>query len=242
LSAKTLSIVIPAYNEERFIGALLEQIAAVDLASVGVECEILVIDDGSRDRTAEIASAVPGVRVERQVPNQGKGAAVRRGLALASGDFVIIQDADLEYDPNDYLPMLRRLLQGGVDVVYGSRYLRPGLGLVRGFVAAKHPNQSWAAYLGGRSLSLACWLACGIRITDTVTALKLFPRDVVCPLPLETTGFELDHEITARLAAQGRRFAEVPVAYFPRSRAEGKKIGFRDFLRALRTFRRYRRG
>jgi len=242
VNAKKLSIVIPAYNEERFIGTLLEQIAAVDLASLGIEREILVVDDGSRDRTAEIASAVPGVRVVRQVPNQGKGAAVRRGLALASGDTVIIQDADLEYDPNDYLPMLRRLMEGDVEVVYGSRYLRPGVGFLRGLLDAKHPNQSWAAYLGGRSLSLACWLACGLRITDTVTALKLFPREVVCALPLETTGFELDHEITARLAAQGRRFAEVPVSYFPRSRAEGKKIGVKDFLRALRTFRRYRRG
>ncbi len=240
MAPEKLSIVIPAYNEEAFIGALLEQIRAVDLASLGLEREILVIDDGSRDRTAEIAGAVPGVRVERQIPNQGKGAAVKRGLALASGDYVVIQDADLEYDPNDYLPMLRRLLKGDVQAVYGSRYLRPGMSALAAFVRAKHPNQSWAAYIGGRSLSLAAWLACGVRISDTVTALKLFPRDVVCALPLETTGFELDHEITARLAAQGCRFAEVPVAYFPRSRAEGKKIGFKDFLRALRTFRRYR--
>jgi hypothetical protein len=131
--------------------------------------------------------------------------------------------------------MLRRLLRGDVEVVYGSRYLRPDLstplglrprcalrlpfGALRGFIAAKHPNQSWAAYLGGRSLSIAAWLACGVRITDTVTALKLFPRDVIVTLPLETTGFELDHEITARLAAQGRRFAEVQISYFPRSRA-----------------------
>ena len=242
MSAKKLSIVIPAYNEEKFIGALLEQIRAVDLSSVGVEREILVIDDGSSDRTAEIAAAVPGVRVERQVPNQGKGAAVRRGLSLATGEYVIIQDADLEYDPNDYVPMLRRLQRGDVEVVYGSRYLRPELGALRGFLDAKHPNQSWAAYLGGRSLSIAAWLACGVRITDTVTALKLFPREVIVSLPLETTGFELDHEITARLAARGRRFAEVQISYFPRSRAEGKKIGFKDFLRALRTFRRYRRG
>jgi len=241
VNARKLSIVIPAYNEERFIGTLLQQICAVDLARLGIAREILVIDDGSRDRTAEIAAGFPDVRVESQ-PNQGKGAAVRRGLALASGDFVIIQDADLEYDPNDYLPMLERLLRGDVEAVYGSRYLRPGLGFLRGLVAAKHANQSWPAYLGGRSLSLACWLACGIRISDTVTALKLFPREVVCALPLETTGFELDHEITARLAAKGRRFAEVQISYFPRSRADGKKIGFRDFLRALRTFRRYRRG
>jgi hypothetical protein len=239
---RKLSIVIPAYDEERFIGTLLEQILAVDLAALGIEREILVIDDGSRDRTAEIASAVPGVRVERQTPNQGKGAAVRRGLALASGDFVIIQDADLEYDPNDYVPMLQRLLRGDVDAVYGSRYLGPGARGLRGFLAAKHPSQSWAAYLAGRSLSIACWLACRIRLTDTVTALKLFPREVVCSLPPETTGFELDHEITARLAAQGRRFAEVPISYSPRSREEGKKIGLRDFVRALRTFRRYRRG
>jgi dolichol-phosphate mannosyltransferase len=228
----TLSIVIPAYNEERFIGRLLEQIKAVDLAPFGVQPEIIVVDDCSKDRTAEIVAAVPGVRLHRMDRNGGKGRAVRAGIASATGEYLIIQDADLEYDPRDYIPMLKPLLEGRADIVYGSRYLGRG----------RHANQSLAAYLGGRSLSLVGWLATGRYLTDTVTALKLFRRDELAALPLETSGFELDHEITARMLARKRRIVEVPIRYYPRSRAEGKKIGLRDWFRALATFRKYRSG
>lgn len=226
-----LSVVIPAYNEERFIGTLLGQIRSVDLSSLGVDKEIVVVDDCSTDRTAEIVSAEPGVTLRRMEKNGGKGRAVRAGIDWATGDYLIIQDADLEYDPNDYLPMLRALLAGDADVVYGSRYLAAG----------KHPHQSWAAYLGGRSLSVIALACTGRYITDTVTALKLFKRVELAALRLETTGFELDHEITARMLARGARIVEVPIAYSPRSRQEGKKIGLRDWFIALRTFWRYRR-
>ena len=228
---KTLSIVVPAYNEERFIGRLLEQIKAVDLAPLGLQSDIIVVDDCSKDRTAEIVAAVPGVRLHRMPKNGGKGRAVRAGIAAATGDYLIIQDADLEYDPQDYLAMLRPLLDGRADIVYGSRYLGRG----------RYPNQSLAAYLGGRSLSVVAWLFTGRYLTDTVTALKLFRREDIAALPLETTGFELDHEITARILASGRRIVEVPIRYYPRTRAEGKKIGARDWLIAMRTFWRYRR-
>jgi dolichol-phosphate mannosyltransferase len=228
----TLSIVIPAYNEERFIGRLLELIKDVDLAPVGIEPEIIVVDDCSKDRTAEIVSAMAGVRLHRMERNSGKGLAVRAGIASATGEYLIIQDADLEYDPQDYLPMLKPLLDGRADIVYGSRYLGRG----------RHPNQSLGAYLGGRSLSVVAWLFTGRYLTDTVTALKLFRRDEIAALPLETTGFELDHEITARMLARRRRIVEVPIRYYPRSRAEGKKIGVRDWFRAVATFRKYRRG
>jgi dolichol-phosphate mannosyltransferase len=228
----TLSIVIPAYNEERFIGTLLEQVRSVDLASLGVDADIVVVDDCSRDKTFAIASAVPDVRVHRMPANGGKGQAVRAGIELARGEYLIIQDADLEYDPQDYLPMLRVILDQRADVVYGSRYLGRG----------KHANQSWAAYVGGRSLSLACVAFCGRYLTDTVTALKLFPRTLLPALHLETTGFETDHEITAKVLARGLRIIEVPVRYHPRSKAEGKKIGLRDWFIGVRTFWRYRRG
>ena len=234
MNARTLSILIPAYNEERFIGALLEQILALDLSGLSIEREIIVVDDGSADRTGEIARGFEGVRVEQQ-PNQGKGAAVRRALDSATGDLLIIQDADLEYDPQDYLPMLEALDRPGVDAVYGNRYHG-------GLLSAKHPNQSLAAYLGGRSLSLACLLATGRFINDTVTALKLFRREAIIDVKLETSGFELDHEITSKLLANQRRIVEVPIRYRPRSRAEGKKIGLRDWFTALRTFARFRRG
>jgi len=229
---KTLSVVIPAYNEERFIGTLLERIKAVDLAPLGFGMEIIVVDDCSRDRTAAIVEAVPGVRLIRQPKNGGKGRAVRAGIAAATGDLLIIQDADLEYDPQDYVPMLRALLDGRADIVYGSRYLGRG----------RHENQSLAAYLGGRSLSVVAWIFTGTFLTDTVTAFKLFRRDDIAGLTLETTGFELDHEITSRMLARGRTIVEVPISYYPRSRDEGKKIGLRDWFIGTRTFWRYRNG
>jgi glycosyltransferase involved in cell wall biosynthesis len=228
----TLSIVIPAYNEERFIGTLLSQIDDVDLAQLGVTKEIIVVDDCSRDRTAEIVEGFGGVRLHRLTVNGGKGGAVKAGLALATGDFVIIQDADLEYDPRDYVPMMRAMLEKRADVIYGSRYM----------AGRKHGGQSWAAYAGGRSLSLVCWICTGTFLTDTVTALKLFPRTLLTTLDLKTSGFELDHEITAKVLARKLSIAEVPVSYHPRSREEGKKIGARDWLIGTRTFVRYRNG
>ena len=229
---KILSVVIPAYNEERFIGTLLEKIKAVDLAPLGLTMELIVVDDCSKDRTAAIVEAVPGVRLIRQPKNGGKGRAVRAGIEAAHGDLLIIQDADLEYDPQDYIPMLRALLDGRADIVYGSRYLGRG----------RHDNQSLAAYLGGRSLSLVAWLFTGTLLTDTVTAFKLFRRQDIAALPLETSGFELDHEITSRMLARGKTIVEVPIRYYPRSREEGKKIGLRDWFIGTRTFWRYRNG
>jgi dolichol-phosphate mannosyltransferase len=228
----TLSIVIPAYNEERFIGTLLGQVLAVPLEALGVAREIIVVDDCSADRTSEVARGVPGVKVIRQPVNRGKGAAVREGIAQATGDYLIIQDADLEYDPQDYLPMMRAILDHRGDVVYGSRYLGRG----------RHAGQSWAAYLGGRSLSLVGLAATGTWLSDTVTALKLFPRTLLPSLALETSGFETDHEITAKVLARGLRIVEVPVTYRPRSREEGKKIGLRDWFIGARTFWKYRNG
>jgi glycosyltransferase involved in cell wall biosynthesis len=224
---RVLSIVIPAYNEERFIATLLQQIHDLDLAPLGFTKEVIVVDDCSRDRTAEIVEGTPGVRLIRQRPNGGKGRAVRAGIAAATGELLIIQDADLEYDPRDYVPMLQALLEDRGDVVYGSRYLGRG----------RHENQSIAAYLGGRSLSLI-----GASLTDTVTAYKLFRREDIAALTLETSGFELDHELTSRMLARGKRIVEVPISYAPRSREEGKKIGPRDWFIAVRTFWRYRKG
>ena len=228
----TLSVVIPAYNEARFIGTLLDRIKAVDLAPLGYQMELIVVDDKSKDGTADIVAAVPGVRLLRMEKNGGKGRAVRAGIEASTGDLLIIQDADLEYDPQDYIPMMRALLDGGagIDIVYGSRYLGRG----------RHENQSLTAYLGGRSLSAVAWAFTGTYLTDTVTAFKLFKREEIAALPLETSGFELDHEITARMLARGKTIVEVPIRYYPRSRAEGKKIGARDWFIAVRTLWRYR--
>jgi dolichol-phosphate mannosyltransferase len=233
---KQLSVIVPAYNEERFIGALLEKIRAVDLSGLGISQQVIVVDDCSRDRTSAIAESLPGVIVERHQKNMGKGGAVRTGIGKATGDYLIIQDADLEYDPQDYVPMLEALVSGQADVIYGSRYLR------RSFLRGKYRQQSWAAYLGGRSLSIVALACTGHYLTDTVTALKLFHGEALRALKLQTTGFELDHEITAKMLALKYRIAEVPVRYFPRSRRDGKKIGLGDWFTATRTFWAFRRG
>jgi hypothetical protein len=161
---------------------------------------------------------------------------------VATGDYVIIQDADLEMTLWT-ITMLRALLAGEGDVVYGSRYLKAGArGRVARLLGVRHANQSWGAYLGGRSLSLVALVCTGHYLTDTVTALKLFPRMLLTSLDLRTSGFELDHEITAKVLAKGLRIIEVPVRYYPRSRLEGKKIGARDWLIGVRTFFRFRNG
>jgi glycosyltransferase involved in cell wall biosynthesis len=232
MALRILSIVIPAYNEERFIGTLLQQIDAVDLSPLGIVKQVIVVDDCSTDRTAQIVEGFPSVSLKRLERNAGKGRAVRAGMEQATGDFLIIQDADLEYDPRDYVPMVQALLEGRGDIVYGSRYLGRG----------RYANQSAAAYLGGRSLSLVCRLCTGTYLTDTVTALKLFPRELLLSLTLTTSGFELDHEITAKVLARGCRIVEVPVRYYPRSREEGKKIGMRDWFKGCHTFFRFRNG
>lgn len=221
-----ISVVIPAYNEERFIGELIRQIRAVDLSALNCTLELVVVDDGSKDGTANVVAALPDVRLIRK-PNGGKGSAVRAGIAAATGEYVLIQDADLEYDPRDYVPMVTALLSSRAPVVYGSRYIahrRP------------YPHQSVAAFLGGTSLSLVGWLFTGRFLTDTVTALKLFPRSLLIDLDLQTSGFELDHEISAKVLGRGVAIVEVPIRYYPRSRADGKKIGLRDWFTAVRTF------
>ncbi len=237
---KVLTVIIPAFNEEQFIGALLEQVRMVDLGSLGYTSEIIVIDDGSTDETASIARSYPDVIVDALEINCGKGEAVKRGIELANGELIIIQDADLEYDPGDYILMLEAMERGGVDAVYGSRYLDPAGG--RGLLAwyrGRRDGQSWRAYLGGRSLSFVAYCLTGAYLTDTVTALKLFKSDVIKSLTLVTTGFELDHEITSLVLAKGLKITEVPVHYYPRSKAEGKKIGLSDWLTAIRTYRRF---
>jgi glycosyltransferase involved in cell wall biosynthesis len=240
MQAKTLSIVIPAFNEEKYIGQLLQRIAALDLSAYAIAKEIIVVDDGSSDSTARIAGSFQGVILKQLPMNRGKGAAVRAGVACATGDYLMIQDADLEYEPSDYIPMLEAFLQGHADAVYGSRYLKhPGRSKLVNLLTGRHANQSWLAYIGGQSLSLVAWYYTGIYLTDTVTALKLFRRSLFADMGLESSGFELDHEITAKLAARRGQIIEVRIGYYPRSRREGKKIGFTDWFIAARAYARY---
>ena len=238
---KLLSIVIPAYNEAAYIGDLLQSIAQVDTRAMGFEKEVLVVNDGSTDSTEAIARSfeAAGVKCFNQAPNQGKGRAVQRGIRAAAGDYILVQDADLEYDPRDYLPILAAL-QTGADAIYGSRVMgqirESGWSLTPG----KHPSQGLGPWLAG--VVLSCWtlLLYGRWISDTLTAYKLYPAKILKTIELQTSGFETDHEITAKLIRAGLKIKEAPVSYRPRSREEGKKIKPRDGLIAIWTLLRFR--
>ena len=227
---RLLSVVIPAHDEERYIATTLERVLAVDLSPLGLSKEVIVVDDCSTDRTAEIVEGFPQVSLRRLRSHAGKGGAVREALSIARGDLVVIHDADLEYDPRSFVPMVQALFATGADAVYGSRYL----------AAAWRPRQSLLAYLGGRSLSLFTRLSTGTWLTDVVTALKLLPLPLARSLQLTSSGFELEAEITAKLLMRGCRIVEVPVSYEPRTRAEGKKVRFRDLLLSIATLVRFR--
>jgi len=236
-----LSIVIPAYNEGAFIGKLLEKILAVPVEKLGFRKEILVINDGSKDNTEAVARSFAGVRVFTQVPNQGKGKAVQRGIREAAGDYILIQDADLEYDPDDYIALLEALRNTGADVVYGSRTLGSAAAH-KGFTLTpgRHPQQRTGPWFAGVLLTLWTAMVYGRWITDTLTAYKLYPAQAVKNMHLRTSGFETDHEITAKLVRLGHRIVEVPIRYYPRSLEEGKKIKPKDGLIAVWTLLRFR--
>jgi len=234
-----LSIVVPAYNEERTIAAMLDEVRAVDLGAIGVERQIIVVSDGSTDRTPEIARAQEGVEVIHYTPNRGKGAAVRRGIESADGDIIIIQDADLEYDPRDYLAILKAMLDGGARVVYGSRIL--GFEQAYGHrLMRRHDRAYRSAFIGGRVVSIATNILYGTRLTDEPTCYKCFRADVIKGLTIESDRFDWEPEVTAKIARRGIPIVEVPIGYRPRSFDEGKKIGWRDGLSALWTLARYR--
>lgn len=233
----TLSIIIPAYNEKHTIHEILSRIQVVDFGSFGVKEEIIIIDDGSQDGTCELLQKLlpqPGVIVRYHEHNRGKGAAVATGLQCATGEIILIQDADLEYDPADYRALLRPIATGRAEAVYGSR--------IRGArVFGTRDYSYFHFYWGGRLLSWLTNLLFGTSVTDESTGYKVFSRNALNQiLPLEYRGFEFCSEVTAKLARRGIRIHEVPIHYYPRSRAQGKKITWRHGVRAVFTLLRYR--
>lgn len=235
-----VSIIIPAYNEEAFIGQLLEVILAVDIASLGFDREIIVVNNGSHDKTGEIASKFKQVTCLTIKKNRGKGEGVKYGISQATGDWILIQDADLEYDPNDYIPMLKAIQAHDQLVsIYGSRTLGQKQGK-KGLLASKHPGQSLGPWLANIVLSVWAFILYGRYITDTLTGYKIYPAKILKQFTIQTFGFETDHELTAKLLRSGVKIIEVLVSYRPRSLKEGKKIKSKDFFVAMWTFLKFR--
>jgi glycosyltransferase involved in cell wall biosynthesis len=222
---KTLSVVIPIYNEARTIEACIRRVLAAPVRD-RLRLEIVAVDDGSTDGTRELlrklAQETPDLRVIEHDRNGGKGAALRTGFASAGGDFVIIQDADLEYDPADYGVLLGPLLDGRADVVFGSRFL-----------GGPHRVHLFGHYLGNRFLTLVSNLFTNLNLTDMETCYKVFRREVVARLQLRSRSFAVEPEITAKVARMGARVYEVPISYSGRDFSEGKKIRWTDGFGAL---------
>lgn len=225
----TLSIIIPCYNESATIVELLRRVEAADIGEV--EKQIVIVDDASTDGTrALLARHATAHTVLLQDRNRGKGAAIRRGLGEARGDIVIIQDADLEYNPDNYAALIAPILEGRSRVVYGSRERNSNNRLHSGL----------AFYAGGKFLSALTNLLYGSDITDEPTCYKVFDAALLKDIPLTCTRFEFCPEVTARVLRRGHAIVEVPIDYFPRRKNEGKKINWRDGAEAVWTLLRWR--
>lgn len=218
---RLLSILIPAYQEERTIGEVLRQVAEVDTESAGWDKEILVCDDGSTDGTVIVVEQRMAedarIRLVRHPENRGKGAAIRTALAEARGDYCLIQDADLEYEVSDY-PALLAQVEAGAEVVYGSRFL----------TAERPDGMRMPNYVANRILTISSNLLYGLSISDEATCFKVFRTDLLRSLDLTCTGFEFCPEVTAKLGKRKIKIAEVPIHYRARNVAEGKKVRWTD--------------
>ncbi len=222
-----LSIVIPVYNEERFVEAILEKVIAAKVD--GIEKEVIVVDDFSTDGTREKLSKIKGknIKVVFHGDNKGKGGAVKTGIQHAAGDIILFQDADLEYDPNDYGRILQPIIDSRASVVYGSRFAGKSLRMI-GHGRLVLPTH----FLGNKILTLLTNILYGHSLTDMETGYKAFRVEIIKNLKLDANRFDMEPEITARLLKKGVRIHEVPINYFARDFAEGKKITWKDGIRA----------
>lgn len=241
-----LSVVIPVYNERATLEEIVERVRAVDLTldragvnpllpgPLTIEREIVIVDDGSTDGTRDIltawmAQANPDLRIIFHAQNGGKGAALRTGFEHATGDLIVIQDGDLEYDPRDYLKLLEPIVEGRAAVVYGSR-----------FSGGPRAAMSLTHTLGNKLLTVITNVLYGTSLSDMETCYKCFRRDVIDGMPLRSRRFEIEPELTAKILKRGYTIFEVPISYNGRDFHEGKKITWRDGFAAVRTLVKYR--
>ena len=223
-----ISIVVPVYNEARTVAEVIERLLAIDLPAPR---EILVVNDGSTDGTREVLDRIPArpeLRIIHAERNGGKGSAIRIGFAQAAGTIVAIQDADLELDPAQIAELVRPILSGQTRVVYGSRFL------------AGRPDAPWLSIFANQVLTGATNVLFGGRLTDMETCYKVMTTEVARSLNLECNRFDIEPEISAKLLRDGHSILELPVRFEPRSRAQGKKIGWRDGVQAIGVLLKYR--
>jgi glycosyltransferase involved in cell wall biosynthesis len=224
---RLLSVIVPVFNERVTVAEVIRRIRAVE---VPVDVEVIVVDDGSSDGTDKVLTALGDstVRVLTHPVNRGKGAAIRTGMASARGDLLLIQDADLEYDPADWPRLLEPILRGKARVVYGSRF------------TGERKNMMPLHWMGNRFLSLVTNLLYSSTMSDMETCYKLFDRRVLEGITVESDKFDFEPEITAKVLRRGFRIYEVPISYAGREASEGKKITWRDGMGALRALIKYR--
>lgn len=226
-----LSVIIPVYNEQSTVAEVVEQVCEAEVS--GLDKEIIIADDGSRDETPAVIAKLRRehsdiIKVHTSLINLGKGAAIRFGLEFATGDLILIQDADLELNPGEYPALLAPLLRGEADVVYGSRFREPSNRIPR------------RTRLANWFLTQLTNLLYGAKLTDMATAYKVFRSEVIKGLTLRSARFEFEPEVTAKLLRSGYKIVEVPVSYQPRTVLEGKKIGWIDGLEYIYTLVKYR--
>ena len=228
---RKLSVIVPVYNERNTVVEVLRRMRAVELPD-GIEREIIVIDDGSNDGTRDVLRQLGDstVRILLHEGNRGKGASVRTGLALATGDYVLIQDADLEYDPDDWPRLIAPVIRGRARVVYGSRF------------TGERRNMLLLHWIGNRMLSLVTNVLFNSTLSDMETCYKLVDRTLLNDLALRSDHFDIEPEITAKILKRGIRIYEVPISYMGRELDEGKKITWRDGFAALWTLVKFRFG